>query len=505
MKNATFAMLLALPLLAATVAAPAPLRAQLARTTAASDSLRLSLRDALRRGLADAEEIHLADATIEDARQQVAAAKSGLFPKIDARLSYQRTIRTPINTGGGFSLPDSLQFRPDSLGSILDRLRYLEQNTPNAGLGALGSLFDGLPFGQANTYVGTLSLSQTLFDPSLFSGIKIAKDFEEAAGAQASEQRLDLGLSIIEAYLDAVLADRQAGIVAFSAIQLGDQAEQVRLIRAAGNASDLDVLRVEVDLQNIEPQRVAALNARDVALLNLKRLINVSASQPVVLTELLASDGFQPVPEAVTNELANAALSRRGSVLARELEVKIRGEQIGLARGAYFPRVTASANFGKQALPSSLVPNAADFRDDWNAGLAVQIPIFAGGQRKADVERARVQLRTSELQLAQLKESVTLEVEQQRGELMRAAALITARGQTVAQAERVYELTNLAYERGLQTSLQLGDARLQLQQARANEAQALHDYYVALARLLRASGVTEAELTDRSIPQGSQE
>ena len=484
-----------------------PVRAQISRMNAAgaahTDTIALSLSQALQRGMNESEEAKLANQNVENARQQVSSARSGIFPQVDGRLSYQRTLRSPINTGSGFALPDSLKFRPDSLASISQRLRYLERNTPNAGLGALSSLFTGLPFGQKNTYLGTISITQTLFDPGVFSGLRIAKDFEQAAGAQATEQRLDLGLEIIQAYYDAVLADRQATIVTYSAAQLLSQAEQVRLIRSAGNASDLDVLRVEVDLQNVEPQRVAALNQRDIALLNLKRLINLPLAQPIRLTEPLSSADFRPVPEEVVAALADMALERRASIDAKQLEVKIREEQISLAKGAYLPRLAASANFGKQALPGDFLPSGGDFRDDWSAGVSVQIPIFAGGKRKADVELAKVQMRTSELQLAQLRESISLDVEQQRGELLRAAALIRARSQTVSQAERVYELTNLAYERGVQTNLQLSDARLQLQQARANEAQALHDYYVALARLLRASGATELELAQRSIPGGS--
>ena len=472
------------------------------RVAATRDSVPLSLSEALRRGMSESEEVKLANQSVVEAKEQVASARSGIFPQFDGRLSYQRTIRSPINTGGGFALPDSMQFRPDSLATIAQRLSYLERNTPSAGLGALSSLFTGLPFGQKNTYLGTISISQTLFDPSIFSGLKIAKDFEEAAGAQATEQRLDLGLDVIEAYYGAVLADRQSTIVTYSAEQLLAQAEQVRLIRAAGNASDLDVLRVEVDLQNVEPQRVAALNQRDIALLNLKRLINLPIAQPVKLTETLSSVGFTPVPDAVVASLTSMALERRAAIEAKQLEVKIREEQVSLAKGAYLPRLAANASFGKQALPSDFLPSGGDFKDDWSAGVSVQIPIFNGFKRKAEVEIAKVQLRTSELQLSQLRESISLDVEQQRGELLRAAALIRARTQTVSQAERVYELTNLSYERGLQTNLQLSDARLQLQQARGNEAQALHDYYVALARLLRASGATEAELAQRATPEG---
>jgi outer membrane protein TolC len=86
------------------------------------------------------------------------------------------------------------------------------------------------------------------------------------------------------------------------------------------------------------------------------------------------------------------------------------------------------------------------------------------------------------------KKAVALEVAQRRGELDRAAASVEARSHTAALADRNYTLMTLAYEKGVVNTLQLSDARLQLRQARVNEVQALHDYYIALARLRRASG-----------------
>ena len=455
---------------------------------APTDTLVIGLSEALRRGLQSGEESQLAEVTIEQARHQASSAKSEIFPQLSGRLSYQRTLRTPFSSGSGFSLPDSLQFRPDSLASVDQRLAYLEKNTPNAGLSALSSLFSGLPFGQKNTYLATLTVSQTVFDPAVFTGITIAREFEQMAQSEATEQRLDVALRIVEAYFDAVLASRMEAITSASAEQLAAQLRQVTLVRAAGNASDLDVLKVDVDLQNIEPDRVAALNQRDIALLNLKRLTNISIDQPIRIADSLATTGFRPIADATIRTLVDGAIARRASIDAREHELSIRNAQVSLAKGAYLPKVSLSANFGKQALPSNLLPSANQFRDDWNVGLAVQVPIFNGGKRRADVQLADVQRRQTELQLAQLKESVALDVAQQRGELDRAAALIRARAQTASQAERVYSLTNLSYEKGLQTSLQLSDARLQLQRSRANEAQALHDYYIALAKLLRAAG-----------------
>ena len=73
-------------------------------------------------------------------------------------------------------------------------------------------------------------------------------------------------------------------------------------------------------------------------------------------------------------------------------------------------------------------------------------------------------------------------------ELERAQLQIEAALRTVAQAQRVYELTELRFREGLATQLDVSDARLALQQARLNQATAYHDYYLGVARAQRALG-----------------
>ena len=53
----------------------------------------------------------------------------------------------------------------------------------------------------------------------------------------------------------------------------------------------------------------------------------------------------------------------------------------------------------------------------------------------------------------------------------------------VQQAQRAYEIAELRYREGLSTQLELSDARLLLQQAQANRAQAARDVQVARVRL----------------------
>ncbi len=120
------------------------------------------------------------------------------------------------------------------------------------------------------------------------------------------------------------------------------------------------------------------------------------------------------------------------------------------------------------------------------------MPIFSGFRAQAEVQQARVALDQERLKAAQLRENVQLQYEQAIGEKQRAAADLSARQLTVDQAQRVHDLTVLRYEQGLATQLEVSDARLSLLQSRTNFAQAIADFYLADANVLRALGRDEA-------------
>lgn len=466
-----------------------------AQVVAARDTIGLSLAEALDRSIQRSEEVRIAQAQVDRARAQVGSARSNLLPQVNTQLGYTRTLRS-VFQGGGFEIPDSLRFDPDSTASTAERLRYLEQNTPNAAFEALGGLFSGLPFGQEHTWNASATLQQALFAPAAVSGVQLARRAAEAARASYEEAVSDVTLQVTEAYLGAALAEQTAEIVAASVELAAAHLEQVRLQFDAGTASELDVLRAEVELENLRPQLAQANNGRDLAVANLKRLVNIPAETEVRLTTPLTGPGALAVGDVdlPTLEEAASVLQARASVRAARANVAMMEEQADIARSAFLPAVYLQGNMARQAFPSGFLPGGNDWRDDWNVGFAVSWPLFQGMRRKAEVDAANAQVRQAELQAAQLEEGVRLEYDRALRELERARLQLEAAGTTVSQAQRVYDLTELRYREGLATQLDVSDARLALQQARLNEVTAYHDYQLALASALRALGRPATEL-----------
>lgn len=480
---------LALPLLLVQPVFGAPLRAQDARvsTAQASDTVVLSLEEALARALDQSQEIRLARAEVDLANSQITSARSAALPQLNANLSYTRTFDSPFRTEG-ITIPDSLRFEPDTTASIDQRVRYLERRVPTAGLTGLGALFGDLPFGQQNTYVAALTGSQTLYAGGrVGAALRAADEFRDAARLGLNEQVSEIELQTRTAYLNALLAQELERIAAAAVAQAEEFLAQEQLRLEAGTASELSVLRAEVSLENLRPQLVEARNAASLATLQLKRLVDVPLQQPLVLSTALAMPSETELTEA--RVAPEVLLSQRAAVRAAERQVAIRREQVNIARSAFLPSIDLRVNYGRQVFPSQVFDLSGQrWRTDFTAGVDVSVPLFSGFQRQADLQQARIALEQERLRLAQTRENVQLQYEQAVGERERAAAALSARQRTVDQAQRVYDLTVLRYEQGLATQLEVSDARLQLLQARTNLAQAIADFRLAAAGVNRALG-----------------
>ena len=479
----------------AALARPTPADAQGARaaagatdTVGAADSVPVTLDDAVARAVGQSQEVRLARAQVDLARAQVTSARAEALPQVDGGVNFTRTFESQFNTGGGFTLPDSLSFSPDTTAPLADRVRYLERNAPNAGLGGLGALFGNLPFGQPNAWTASLTGTQPLYAGGrVGAALRIAGEYREAAELGLREEVAEIELQVRDAYYRALLAQELERIAAAAVVQADTFLVQERLRRGAGTASDLDVLRAEVEAENLRPQAIAARNAASLASLDLKRLIDLPLDRPVRLATPLA------VPTA--RELASpqvdapALLAQRAAVRAAERQVAIRAQQVRIARSGYLPSVDLTVNYAKTAFPPGVFElQGQDWRTDFTAVVGVRVPLFNGFRTRADVQQAQVTLLAERLRLAQLRENVELQYEQALGEKQRAAADIAARQRTVEQAGRVYALTVLRYEQGLATQLEVSDARLGALQARTNLAQAVSAFYLAEAGVSRSLG-----------------
>src|SRR5690606_33101359 len=178
--------------------------------------------------------------------------------------------------------------------------------------------------------------------------------------------------------------------------------EQLR--ETAGTASELEVLRAEVELANLEPQLIAARNNADLAESELKRLLDIPLDDAITLTTPLAAPSDAMLDEVVLP--AAVAQSRRAAIESAERQVQIREAQRSMERAAFLPTLRLRMTYGTVVYPNGAFNlRNQDWLTDWNMTVGLEVPIFTGFRRLAKVDAASAQVEQAELQLAQLREN----------------------------------------------------------------------------------------------------
>jgi outer membrane protein TolC len=314
-------------------------------------------------------------------------------------------------------------------------------------------------------------------------------------------------VQVQRAYLQALFTDRIADLREHNLAVASSRLTQVEQFERAGRAARYDVLRARVERGNMEPLVIQARSDRELALLDLKRVLNVPIDQPVSLVTYIDSAAVARVLATLSD---TATVTERAAVRSAELNFTAKKLGVSVARADFYPTLSVFLQSGYQAFPgigqglptgsgaltfeacppgsvAKACQNGGWFSDR-QAGLNVSVPLFDGMRVKSNVDVAQAQARLAELQLRQTKEAVSVDVARARAELRRANAVFAAQRQNSQEAEEAFSLAELRYTRGLSTQLEVSDAQVALLTAQSTEARATYDLFLAAADLSRALG-----------------
>jgi outer membrane protein len=444
----------------------------------------LSLQDALALATGTSEQLEVARAGILRADANVRRTESQHLPQIAGSASYQRSLANQFqDVTGGDPAPEPPPhcigpFDPDPSLPLEERVRLLEQRLACPPSNPFGGLdFSQLGFGAPNTWNAGVSFNWPLYTggrvPAL---VRASESVREVARTNLTSTEAQVRLDVTQAYFDAQLA---AELVRISEGSLAHSEETLRLteIRAnEGAQAEFDVLQARVARDNQRPLLIRRQTQRELAFERLRALLDLPPDEPLVLTT--------PVTAAAARDVRTELdVTQRIPVQQAGERVEAARHQLDAARAQRKPTITAVSNYGLVAFSENVLPSFGAFRDNWTVGAALQIPIYTGGRITADIDAARADLSEAEAQLEQTVEGARLDSEDALGQLRAARATWEATAGTVEQAERGYDIARLRYREGVSIQLEVENARLLLEQARVNRAQAARDLWVAQTRV----------------------
>ncbi len=487
---------------------------------AQTDTLHLTLDEAVRVALESSFGIQREKIAIRTAEQQVREAWGNVYPQIGGSVSLQRNVRTAnpfagTDAGGLFGTLGALdwlifnenarQQNEEEL-TLEDFLDRQTQGYEQAGITPPG--MDDNIFGVDNQFVAGLSVTQALFNGSAFAAIRGAEQFKQVA-ADGFEREIQVVINDVRvAYYRALLAQQSVNVLHASVERLRKTVRDVQRTAEQGVISRADRLSAEVELVNLETNLIEAENNAALALQALNFAMGIAVNKPIQLRgELVKVDLPDEIPLNPDDAML-FALEHRPDLRQVKGLVELRDIESRIVRAQYFPVISAFADYAylgnipdnrtrilrDPADPFSFSSEDLGFFDSnyWDSNFSVGIrmnwQIFNGFQTSARVQQARLSKKEAEIGSRQFEQGLRLEIEQSIKNLMTAQRRIDSQSRNIEKAELNYEFAQRRLNEGVGTALEERNASQLLDQSRLNYLSALHDYHQAISRLELAMG-----------------
>jgi outer membrane protein len=218
-------------------------------------------------------------------------------------------------------------------------------------------------------------------------------------------QRYDnqLTLQILQSFLTILgnqeLVSYQQEVLNTSRAQLKQGQARHRL----GTILESDLLLLEAqyysDSNNVADTRINIDNN----LLDLKVLLSMNPSDDL---EIVApnTDNLEMLKETLPTEeeAVSLAMETMPDLRMSDYDIRLAEKSVDLARGNYFPSISANANVGMGILSYD-----SDGNSKWygtpteSVGVSMSIPIYSRGQTKANVKKSRIALEQAQLDYEQ--------------------------------------------------------------------------------------------------------
>ena len=395
-------------------------------------------------------EITLAQLDITDADWQIRENTAVALPQLSAGVDFQHFLKQPAVPAAAFGF---------------------DTGDPDAKL----------TFALKNAFNGRVGIDQLIFDNTFLLGLKAAREYREYVDLKLEAAKVKLRNAVTDAYLPALLLEENITILGRNIEVQERVVRETNEIFKAGFAEQLDVDRLQYVLTSLINQRDNFQRQREIMIDLLQFAMHMPVTEEIVLTddlsELLATyANIDPDAKLDYNTKAEYITV----VKARELNEI----QIDFYRKPWLPTLSGFAQYqpsyqGNDELfwiPSALV------------GLRLNVPIWDGGMTKARRERATVSALKVDVQKETLERVYDLELESARKQYANALARVDNEQKNLDLAQRIYDTSQIKFQSGVGSSIEVTQAQAGLYQSQALLIQARYELLQARVALKNAFG-----------------
>lgn len=421
----------------------------------AQEIKQLSLKEAVSYALENKADAQKSKLAIENSEYQIQEVRSRAMPQItgNGSLVYNPILQTNVIDGSSFGQP----------GTIIQA--------------TLGQKWNSI-FG--------VSLNQTIFDQSVFTGLKAAKttrEFYQINNRLTQEQVIE---KVANSYYQVYLQRLNLQVLDSTLVNTIKAKNIIEGQYQNGLAKKIDLDRIIVKISNFEIQQLQIINALQLQENTLKFFMGMPITAQIEIPEIEFE--FRPSEAASSMDTEN----RTEYLLLKKQEQLLTYQKMAV-KAEFYPTLslTGGYNYLGQGpdLPWFKKPEDNVYWSDFSSiGLNLKIPIFAGFGTRSKVRQADIDLQILQEDIKDTELALDLDYENARTQINNSIATIDNQTENVRLAQAVLDNTRNNFVQGLAPLTDLLDAENALTEARNNFNTAILQYKLAEILLLKAKG-----------------
>ncbi|MAT56434.1 MAG: hypothetical protein CMF23_00520 [Ignavibacteriae bacterium] len=440
----------------------------------------LTLNESIETALSNNRDIKIAKLDVEKAEEAVDEAFGYALPSFDLSANFSHFLSKPK-----MAFPDFEALLTNATYNILFNEGVLPQD--NSKFLPMESKLQS--FSQTNNFEASAQVTQILFNSAVFRGIGASQIYLDLSKEQLKAKTAEVVFNVKQAFYGALLTKQMLDITKATLANAEENLKNVKSYFEQGLTSEFEMMQAEVMVENIRPKVYELENLYKDTLNKLKLVIGVDQNSELNVTGEINYTNKE-IPEI--DDALSIALSKNYDISSLKVKKQIDEEFIALDRSEYWPQLAAFGNY-----------TYAGSSDSWNfqnysattVGLSFSMNIFNGGRTQNKVDQSLIGLRQTEEQINTLKDYTVSEVKNTINNLHRVKLQVDAVERNVSLAERAYDISVTRYNEGTGTQLEIKNANIELQTAKTNRLQVVHDYIIAFAKLDKLLGIlSETEI-----------
>ena len=322
--------------------------------------------------------------------------------------------------------------------------------------------FAEISFGTKQTFDGTATLNQLLFDGSYIVGLSSIKLYLEIADNAKKKTDLEVKRNVISAYGNVLVSHERVKFLKENLENVEGNLKEITKVYENGMTELENVEQLTITYSNLKNSLDYAVKLGNTSENILKMVIGLPLENEIILSDNLSGLTLKKIDMGLIDK--PISINQNIDYIIANNEKKSQETLLRLEKSRALPTISAYVQGTYKGNSDSF--DFLDSNQKWYgssvAGVTMSIPVFSSLRRSAKTQQAKIEVAKASEELLQTEKRVLIELENAKTNYQFAINNFQNAQKNLSLAKKIEKKNGIKFIEGIASSFELRQAQMQL-------------------------------------------